>query len=65
MSATLAPRDFATLDVDGDGLIDSAEAAADPILVERFAVLDLDDDDRLSREEFASYQPGPAAAVGE
>ncbi|HEY0332850.1 MAG TPA: EF-hand domain-containing protein [Stenotrophomonas sp.] len=56
----LAPHDFASLDRDRDGNLDPAECMADPILAQGFDGFDDNRDGRLSREEFASYQPGPA-----
>lgn len=61
----LAPAGFAALDRDRDGSIDVAEAAADPLLADGFGQFDRNADHRLSREEYAAYQPGPADAVGE
>jgi len=64
-ATALAPHDFATLDRDRDGSLDRAECAADPILAQGFDGFDDNGDGRLSREEFASYQPGPGDPGGD
>ncbi|MFO3707064.1 EF-hand domain-containing protein [Xanthomonas codiaei] len=64
-AGTLAPRSFRTLDTDADSSLTPAEASADPILRENFASFDANGDGRLSRDEFASYQPGPGDATGD
>ncbi|KGK58371.1 hypothetical protein NC00_07195 [Xanthomonas cannabis pv. phaseoli] len=64
-AGTLAPRSFDSLDSDADGSLTPAEAGADPILRENFAGFDSNGDGRLSRDEFASYQPGPGDAAGD
>ncbi|MFA0922822.1 EF-hand domain-containing protein [Xanthomonas fragariae] len=64
-AGTLAPHSFRNLDTDADGLLIVAEAGADPILRENFAGFDSNGDVHLSREEFASYQPGPGDAAGD
>ncbi|CTP82982.1 hypothetical protein A6R71_14090 [Xanthomonas translucens pv. arrhenatheri] len=57
--AAAGARSFAALDLDRDGRIGRAEAAADPVLRETFDTFDADADGALSREEYAHYQPGP------
>lgn len=64
-ATALAPHDFAKLDRDRDGGLDRAECAADPILAQGFDGFDDNGDGRLSREEFASYQPGPGDPGGD
>ncbi|WP_266103492.1 EF-hand domain-containing protein [Xanthomonas campestris] len=64
-AGTLAPRSFRTLDTDADSSLTPAEANADPILRGNFASFDANGDGRLSRDEFASYQPGPGDAAGD
>jgi hypothetical protein len=45
---------FDRLDVDRDGSLSDAEAGADAGLLARFAQIDVDDDRRLSSEEYAA-----------
>lgn len=63
--AAWRPRSFRSLDTDGDGSLTLAEASADPVLRENVAAFDSNGDGRLSRDEFASYQPGPGDAAGD
>ena len=47
--------DFEVLDVDGDGLIDRNEAAANPTLAAEFRAVDANADGRLDRDELAGW----------
>ncbi len=58
----MAADDFARLDTNHDGYLDTAEAAAMPALEDAFAVLDRDRDGRLSPAEYAAAMPGPQGA---
>jgi len=69
-------RYFHALDLDGDGYVSLAEAAGDPIIVQRFDRADRDRDGKLSPKEFARLpkvkvrrlakknEPGGAAVGG-
>jgi EF hand len=66
-------RYFDALDVDGDGYVSLAEAAGDPVIVNRFDRADKNRDGKLSRKEFANLKKvkvrvakkkEPGAAVG-
>lgn len=48
--------DFATLDRDGDGVIGTDEAGRVPELRSSFARIDTDDDNLISKKEFAAAQ---------
>jgi hypothetical protein len=47
-------RYFQTLDLNGDGFVSLAEAAGDPIIVQRFDKGDRNRDGKLSEKEFAN-----------
>ena len=47
-------RYFQTLDLNGDGFVSLAEAAGDPVIVQRFDKADRNRDGKLSEKEFAS-----------
>jgi len=49
-------RYFEALDLDGDGYVSLAEAAGDPVIVNRFDRADRDRDGKLSRKEFANLR---------
>lgn len=57
-SATDAPRPHGTLDANGDGVIDRAEAAAHPRLAKHFDALDANKDGRLERTEMRRHWRG-------
>ncbi len=47
---------FRSLDLDGDGYVSLAEAAGDPVVVNRFDRADKNHDGKLSRKEFANLK---------
>lgn len=47
--------DFEAMDVDGDGAINRAEAAANPTLEAEFRAVDANGDGRLDREELSGW----------
>jgi hypothetical protein len=47
-------RYFQALDLNGDGFVSLAEAAGDPVIVQRFDKGDRNRDGKLSEKEFAS-----------
>ena len=47
---------FAQLDTDGNGMISTEEAAADPTLVESWTVVDVNQDGQLERAEFSALE---------
>ncbi|MDJ0740378.1 MAG: hypothetical protein QNJ91_11710 [Gammaproteobacteria bacterium] len=47
---------FSQLDADGNGMISSDEAAADPKLVEEWSTADLNKDGQLERAEFSALE---------
>jgi hypothetical protein len=47
---------FTQLDADGDGMISSEEAAADPALLEDWATADVNGDGQLERAEFSALE---------
>ena len=49
-------RYFQALDLDGDGYVSLAEAAGDPIIVQRFDRADRNRDGKLSNKEFANLR---------
>lgn len=57
VSAVAAESDqFTQLDTDGNGMISSEEAAADPTLVEEWTTIDLNNDGQLERAEFSALE---------
>lgn len=49
-------RYFEALDLDGDGYVSLAEAAGDPIIVQRFDKGDRNRDGKLSQKEFGNLR---------
>lgn len=49
------PPAFSSLDTNGDGYIEAAEAAVLPGLARHFTTLDRNSDNRLSRQEYDAY----------
>jgi hypothetical protein len=47
---------FTELDADGNGMISSEEAAADPALLEDWATADVNGDGQLERAEFSALE---------
>jgi hypothetical protein len=47
---------FTQLDTDGNGMISSEEAAADPTLVESWTAVDVNQDGQLERAEFSALE---------
>ena len=47
---------FTKLDADGDGMVSSEEATADPILSKDWAEIDLNQDGQLERAEFSAFE---------
>ena len=47
---------FTKLDTDGDGMVSSEEATADPILSKDWAEVDLNQDGQLERAEFSAFE---------
>lgn len=47
--------DFEALDVDGDGVVDRGEAAANPTLAAEFRAVDVNADGRLDRDELSGW----------
>ncbi len=53
-------RHFSYTDKDGNGFIERAEVAPYPVLIKHFAIIDFDNDNRLSKEEMRAYRMGTA-----
>ena len=47
---------FTKLDADGDGMVSSEEATADPVLSKDWAAVDLNQDGKLERAEFSAFE---------
>ncbi len=47
---------FTELDADGNGMISSEEAAADPMLILEWATIDVNNDGQLERAEFSALE---------
>jgi hypothetical protein len=50
---------FTQLDANGDGVISSEEAAADPQLIQDWATADVNGDGQLERAEFSALEQKP------
>jgi len=56
---------FSKLDANGDGMVSSEEATADPVLSKDWAAADLNQDGQLERAEFSAFeQKSKAVAPG-
>jgi len=55
---------FAQLDADGNGMISSEEAAADPQLIEDWVTADVNQDGQLERAEFSALEEKSKAEMG-
>lgn len=47
---------FSKLDIDGDGVLSKAEAAADPVLMESWSTADANQDGQLEKAEFSAFE---------
>ena len=55
---------FSQLDTDGNGMISSEEASADPTLVQQWNTADVNKDGQLERAEFSALEQKPKADTG-
>jgi len=55
---------FSQLDADGNGMISSEEASADPALVQEWDAADVNKDGQLERAEFSALEQKSKAAAG-
>ena len=55
---------FSQLDKDGNGMISSEEAAADPTLAQEWGKADVNNDGQLERAEFSALEQKPKADTG-